>query len=52
MIPICLVTGFLGSGRTTLLRRIIDTHRDPRIVYLVNEFSALDIEGALSRTRG
>lgn len=47
MIPIGLVTGFLGSGKTTLLRRIIDTHRDRKIVYLINEFSALDIDGAL-----
>ncbi len=47
MIPICLVTGFLGSGKTTLLRRIIEQHRDEKIVYLVNEFSPLDIDGAL-----
>jgi len=47
MIPICLVTGFLGSGKTTLLRRLIDTQRDQKIVYLVNEFSPLDIDGAL-----
>lgn len=47
MIPVCLVTGFLGSGKTTLLHQIIDTHRDQKIVYLVNEFSPLDIDGAL-----
>ncbi len=47
MIPLCLVTGFLGSGKTTLLRRIADRHRHDRIVYLVNEFSPRDIDGAL-----
>lgn len=52
MIPICLVTGFLGSGKTTLLRHIVDTHRDQKIAYLVNEFSPLDIDGALLSEAG
>ncbi len=46
-IPICLVTGFLGSGKTTLLKQIIDRHGELRIVYLVNEFSPVDIDGEL-----
>ena len=46
MIPICLVTGFLGTGKTTLLKRIVSENRDRRLVYLVNEFSALDVDGA------
>ncbi|MGC9318501.1 MAG: CobW family GTP-binding protein [Armatimonadota bacterium] len=47
MIPMCLVTGFLGSGKTTLLRHIIARHAGERIVYLVNEFSPLDLDAAL-----
>lgn len=47
MIPICLVTGFLGTGKTTLLKRIVDGNRERRIVYLINEFSAQDIDGAI-----
>lgn len=49
MIPICLVTGFLGSGKTSFLRHVIDSHRRERIVYLVNEFSSLDVDGELLR---
>lgn len=45
MIPLCLVTGFLGSGKTTFLERVARTHADRRLVYLVNEFSALDVDG-------
>ncbi|MBN2310579.1 MAG: GTP-binding protein [Candidatus Hydrogenedentes bacterium] len=45
MIPISLVTGFLGSGKTTFLRRIIARFHDRRIVYLVNEFSPMDVDG-------
>ena len=47
MIPICLVTGFLGTGKTTLLTRIVAQNRDRRLIYLINEFSALDVDGAI-----
>ncbi|MBD3292677.1 MAG: hypothetical protein GF393_07105 [Armatimonadia bacterium] len=47
MIPICLVTGFLGTGKTTFLRHIVSQHGDRRIVYLVNEFSPRDVDGVL-----
>lgn len=47
MIPICLITGFLGTGKTTLLKRIVAGNRDRKWIYLVNEFSALDVDGAI-----
>ena len=47
MIPICLITGFLGTGKTTLLKRIIEKNRDQKWIYLINEFSALDVDGAI-----
>ncbi len=47
MIPICLITGFLGTGKTTLLKRITEQNRDRKWIYLVNEFSALDVDGAI-----
>ena len=46
-IPICLVTGFLGTGKTTLLKAIARRHLQRRLVYLVNEFSPRDIDGAI-----
>ncbi|MCP4642129.1 MAG: GTP-binding protein [bacterium] len=45
MIPVCLVTGFLGSGKTTFLKRIVARNRERRLVYLVNEFSPQDVDG-------
>ncbi|MGI5816492.1 MAG: GTP-binding protein [Armatimonadota bacterium] len=47
MIPICLVTGFLGSGKTTFLKHLVATRGDERIVFLVNEFSPHNVDGAL-----
>ena len=47
MIPVALVSGFLGTGKTTLLRRIIDQSRHQSLVYLVNEFSPRDVDGTM-----
>ena len=47
MIPLALVTGFLGSGKTTFLKQLARRYHGRKIVYLVNEFSAKDVDGAL-----
>jgi G3E family GTPase len=47
MIPICVVTGFLGCGKTTFLKKIVEREQNRRIVYLVNEFASVDIDGEL-----
>jgi G3E family GTPase len=46
MLPICLVTGFLGTGKTTFLKNIVAVNGDRKIIYLINEFSAHDVDGA------
>jgi G3E family GTPase len=43
-----LITGFLGSGKTTFLNRIIrDFPRDKKLMILMNEFGELDVDGTL-----
>jgi G3E family GTPase len=47
MIPVSIVTGFLGSGKTTLIGRIL---RDPgfgRTAVIVNEFGEIGLDHAL-----
>ena len=44
-IPLCLVVGFLGSGKTTFLKRIVKHYPNKQIAFVVNEFSALDADG-------
>lgn len=46
-IPVLLVTGFLGSGKTTFLRQLMRRQAGRRFVYLVNDFSALDVDAQL-----
>ena len=47
MIPLAMVTGFLGGGKTTLLQRLIERNRDRRFAYIVNEFADADVDGQL-----
>jgi G3E family GTPase len=46
VIPLALITGFLGSGKTTFLEHLAQRYRARKIVWLVNEFSARDMDSA------
>ncbi len=46
MIPIVLITGFLGSGKTTFLQNIVHSDQGKDVVFLVNEFGDLNIDAA------
>lgn len=49
-IPVTVVTGFLGSGKTTLVRRLLQNNQGRRIAVLVNEFGEVGIDGELLRS--
>lgn len=43
-----LITGFLGSGKTTFLNRIIGRFpEDKKLTILMNEFGEIGIDGTL-----
>ncbi|MDN3447568.1 GTP-binding protein [Psychrobacter sp. APC 3281] len=47
-IPCTLVTGFLGSGKTTVINQLLATKPDDeRWALLINEFGRIGIDGAL-----
>ncbi|MGR2737092.1 CobW family GTP-binding protein [Billgrantia sp. Q4P2] len=51
-IPVHLVTGFLGSGKTTLIRRLIEQKpKEERWAILVNEFGQVGIDQAMFEAR-
>lgn len=47
MINTVLITGFLGSGKTSFLKNFAKRNLHRKIVYLVNEFSPRDIDAEL-----
>ncbi len=49
-IPVTVITGFLGSGKTTLIRNLLQNNQGRRIAVLVNEFGELGIDGDLLRS--
>ncbi|HEY9846463.1 MAG TPA: cobalamin biosynthesis protein CobW [Candidatus Caenarcaniphilales bacterium] len=49
-IPVTVITGFLGSGKTTLIRHLLQHNQGRRIAVLVNEFGELGIDGDLIRS--
>jgi G3E family GTPase len=46
-IPVIVVTGFLGAGKTTLIKRFLQTPEGANTAVIVNEFGAVGIDDAL-----
>ena len=51
-IPCTVITGFLGAGKTTLVRHVLAHAGGRRIAVLVNEFGSLGIDGETLRSCG
>src|ERR1700736_527368 len=48
-IPVTVVTGFLGSGKTTLIRELLRTPEGADTAVVINEFGEIGIDDALLR---
>lgn len=48
-IPVTVVTGFLGAGKTTLIRHLLQNPQGKRLAVLVNEFGDVGVDGDLIR---
>ena len=46
-VPVTVITGFLGSGKTTLVNRILTEQHGRRIAVIENEFGEVGIDDAL-----
>ncbi|MDA3925150.1 MAG: hypothetical protein PF904_10680 [Kiritimatiellae bacterium] len=51
-IPIYLIVGFLGSGKTTLLKRLVNATEGLHYLYVINEFSAVDVDAGQIEKEG
>lgn len=51
-IPATIVTGFLGAGKTTLIRHMLQNANGKRIALIINEFGDLGVDGDILRGCG
>ncbi|WP_221794017.1 cobalamin biosynthesis protein CobW [Aquisediminimonas sediminicola] len=49
-IPVTIVTGFLGAGKTTLIRHLMANPQGRRLAVLVNEFGTLGVDGDILKS--
>ncbi|MCG8566209.1 MAG: hypothetical protein MI747_14125, partial [Desulfobacterales bacterium] len=47
MIPYIFLTGFLGTGKTTLLNSLLSKYRGMKIGVIVNDFGDMDVDAGL-----
>jgi cobalamin biosynthesis protein CobW len=51
-VPCTIVTGFLGAGKTTLIRHVLANARGRRLAVIVNEFGDVGIDGEILKGCG
>ncbi|XSC42905.1 cobalamin biosynthesis protein CobW [Bradyrhizobium sp. RDT10] len=49
-IPVTVVTGFLGSGKTTLIQHLITNANGRKLAVLVNEFGSEGVDGEILKS--
>ncbi len=49
-IPVTVITGFLGSGKTTLIRHLMSNPNGKRLAVLVNEFGSEGVDGEILKS--
>jgi len=50
-VPLVVLTGFLGAGKTTVLNRVLAVQHRWRLAVIVNELGRIDIDGKLLKAR-
>lgn len=51
-VPCSIITGFLGAGKTTLVRHVLENAKGRRLAVIVNEFGDVGIDGEILKGCG
>ena len=46
-VPVTILTGFLGAGKTTLIRNLILKNKSKKLAVIINEFGDLGVDGEI-----
>jgi len=49
-VPVTVITGFLGAGKTTLVRHLLQHPQGRRLAVVVNEFGDVGVDGEILRS--
>ena len=49
-LPVTVITGFLGSGKTTLIRHLMQNPGGKRLAVVVNEFGDVGVDGDILKS--
>mgnify|MGYP001796456860 CR=1 FL=1 len=49
-VPVTVITGFLGSGKTTLVRHLMQNPQGKRLAVVVNEFGDVGVDGDILKS--
>lgn len=51
-IPATVITGFLGAGKTSLIRHLVENNGGRRFAFIINEFGDLGVDGDILKGCG
>ncbi len=51
-VPATVITGFLGAGKTSMIRHLLETANGKRLALIINEFGDLGVDGEILKSCG
>jgi len=51
-IPATVITGFLGAGKTSIIRHLLENSKGRRIALIINEFGDVGVDGEILKSCG
>jgi cobalamin biosynthesis protein CobW len=51
-IPATVITGFLGAGKTSMIRHLLETANGKRLALIINEFGDIGVDGNILKACG